>query len=84
MKTFPTPKRITELWKGWYKAAKTAWPDLPHIQETGGAEPDVRGQLWKLYEEPMISPEYIGIRLVNQFGQRITITIARKTNPLGR
>lgn len=82
VKAIPTPKKITELWRGWYKEARRAIPELPQLQETGGALPDKNGHLWKVYETPAVSVNYIKFRLVNNDGHHMHVVIARKADLL--
>lgn len=79
-----TPKKITELYKGWFREAKKVIPQIPDVPEYQGANIDSDGLVWRLYEVPSVTPDFIHFRFENNQGDKSTLTIARRISMLGR
>jgi hypothetical protein len=79
-KAFAVPKKVTYLYKGWYKDARKHIPDLPLVPELDNCYDPV----WKLSGAPYVSTEYIGWEFVNNVGEKAKLVIARKVSHMGR
>lgn len=83
-KYFPIPRKVGEIYKGWYKAARVALPEIPPIMELGiGVEPDLYGRLWRLASEPVVTIDWIRFDLENDIGEKGTVLIQRRGDPTG-
>ena len=76
-RNMPTPKKIQDLWKGWYKEARKAIPVVPTIPQLGGNLPDNLGLLWRTSADPQVSVDFIRYDLENNLGERAYLVIAR-------
>lgn len=77
-KTFPTPKLVGDLWRGWYKSARRAIAEIPVL-----GEPLNSGRIWRSQDLPTVSENYIRFNLENDIGERAYLVIARKVSNMG-
>lgn len=73
-KNFPSPVKITDLYKGWYKTCQKLVPTIPDIPETVGWE---RAR-WTA-GEPEVDEKWIKFVMVHRYsGLRAHLVINRK------
>jgi hypothetical protein len=73
-KNFPTPTRITDLWKGWYKTCQKLCNEIPGVPETVGY--DIAR--WHS-SAPEVDEKWIKYTLVHIYtGERMHLVINRK------
>jgi len=85
-RNMPVPKKVGELFRGWYAEAYKALKVLPLVSEVvRGDFPGTcqHGRLWKISEEPDISPQMIKFTLVNDIGERSYLVIDRTKDSFG-
>lgn len=86
-KDMNTPvKKFQDLFKGWYRNARNAIPELPLIPELTGGIPqkDIEGRYWKLQSVPDVSLAYIKFTLINDLGEKAHLVIARQSSAFDR
>lgn len=74
----PAPRKVQDLYKGWYKAAKERIPNIPEI-------PELVGHLateWHLQSQPTVTPKWITYDLINTAtAEKAQLVIDRKGPP---
>lgn len=85
-RNMPVPKKVGELFRGWYAEAYKALKVLPIIAEVDKNNcPDICqfGRLWKISEEPDISLQMIKFTLTNDIGEKSYLVIDRTKDSFG-
>ena len=77
--TMPSPKLISDLWRGWYRQIRKRIPEVPAI-----GEPDRDGRLWRHIGDPDVSTDWIKYTLENDIGQKAHLVVARRLDTFGR
>lgn len=86
-KDMKTPvKKFMDLYKGWYKEARKAIPELPLIPEitSGIPQRDVEGRYWKMQSDPDVSVKYIKYTFLNDLGEKAYLVIDRQSSAFDR
>lgn len=74
-KNFPSPIRITDLYKGWYKTCAKLSSHVPGIPETVGYEI----ARWDLETAPEVDEKWIKFRMTHRHtAEKATLVINRK------
>jgi hypothetical protein len=76
---FATPKRITELYKGWYKSARKVLPALPELVDPDS--PFRKPKDYYVMDCPEVSTTMITMRIGNDLGARLVLKILRQGGP---
>jgi len=71
----PAPKRVTEIYKGWYKSARAVIPEIPLIPELIGSYMSE----FQLVADPDIGPKWIRFDMMSSItGETCQLVIDRK------
>jgi len=76
-RTIPVPKKVQELYKGWYREARKWCPQIPPLNEPNvGQYGD--GRIYRVQSEPEVSLDWIKFVLENDLGEKAHVVINRR------